>query len=718
MNKKIYNITGFDCPNCAAKSERHLAKHNKIESAHIDFNNDRLYISYNDEELSIVEIKEIIKEVEDDEIEISELEVNKEHEHHSFFNKEILFIGLRIAFVIIAIIIGFTILNKPEYFWINFSLFLVALLVISYDVYLETIEHIIHLEEIIDEHLLMTLTSIGAFIVATVTKDLDVYLEALMVMSLFQIGEIIEHFATHKSKKAVMEAVSLRVETANAIRDNKVLKVKPEELTIGDIVIVSTGEAIPTDGVIIEGEGEIDTSSLTGEFIPIKANKDLEIYSGYIVKSGSIKVRVNKLYKDSAVSKVIELISSSGAKKSKADEFVTKFARIYTPIILLISILVAIIGGALTSLWVEWIILGLKMLLVGCPCAIVISVPLAYFASIGLASKNGIVIKGSNYLDSLNELKKVICDKTGTLTKGEFAISKVVSINGNKEELMDALLAAEYLSTHPLAKAIVKGKNTENLVNLTENFTQIPGLGVSIKYKGETVLAGKIELLKKHNIEVNEAIENGTLIYVSKGNRYLGYVLLNDEIKDGAKEMVNLFNKEKVETILLTGDKENNASILANSLGINKYHGNLLPEDKVGYLEKELSPKYVTAFVGDGINDAASIKEADVGFAMGALGSDVAVNSADVILMNDNPIKVYEAYKISKIARHTAIFNILFALIIKFGIEIAALVTSLVGVAQYVPMWLAALADTGITVILVINSLLILSRKISYKRVK
>lgn len=716
MIKKTYYISGFDCPSCASKSERHLAKHELIHEAIIDFNNDRLYITYKDKELSAEEIKDIIAEVEDDEIEISSLEEHH-HEHH-LFSLDTVFILLRILYVVAALLVGFLALKGDQYFWYSFGVFLSALLVISYDVFFEVIEHIIHKEDIIDEHLLMSLTSIGAFIVASLTKDKEIFLESLMVMTLFQVGEIVEHIVTHKSKDAISSAVRLRIETANVIKDGDIKKVKPEELNLDDVVIVSSGEQIPTDGIIVDGEGLIDTSSLNGEFIPITSKKELEVFAGYIVKSGSLKIKVTRLYKDSAVSKVIDLISSSGAKKSKADEFVTKFARFYTPIILLAAILVGVIGGAISSNWVEWTILGLKMLVIGCPCAIVISVPLAYFASLGLASKNGIVIKGSNYLDELYSLSRVVTDKTGTLTKGEFVISKIVPNNAQEEELIESLIAAEYLSNHPIAKAVINGKNIENIANLTENFTQIPGKGVSITYKGETVLAGSASLLKSHNIVFDEVNEFGVIIYVSRGNKYLGYVCLTDEIKPDAYEMVKLLKKENVEVIMLTGDKEENAKYLANELGISSYHSELLPEEKVTYLEAELKKKGTTAFIGDGINDAASIKESDVGFAMGAIGSDVAVSSADVVLMTDNPSKVYDAHKISKIARRVALFNIISALTIKIGIEVAAIITSLLGHPHVIPMWLAVIADTGLTVLLVINSLLILSRKITHKRVK
>ncbi len=713
--KKSYIISGFDCASCAAKSEAHLNKNEKIESCVIDFSADRLHVTFKNEELTPEEIKKIIKEVEDDPIEIKSIEekVNKK----SIFDKEMIFILCRVLVGVIVTILSLTVFHEEQYFWVNFSLFLFALLVLSYDVYFAVIKHLIHLENPFDEELLMTITSIGAFVVASISKETHLFIEGLMVMMLFQIGEIIEGIATNKSKNAIMSAVSLRVEKANKVIGDNIVTIKPEELNVGDVVIVSTGEQVPIDGYILEGNAELDTSSLTGEFVPISAKKDLEIFAGYIVKSGSIKVEVSREYKDSAVNKVVELITSSGAKKSRADEFVTKFARIYTPIIFAVALLTGLIGGLITKDYQTWLILGLKMLVVGCPCSIVISVPLAYFASVGLASKNGIVIKGTNYLDKLVDLKKVVTDKTGTLTKGVFVITKKYSINNNENELMKYLVAAEALSTHPIGVAICKHQEIDNIVSDVTNYQEIAGKGISILYKGEKVLAGNSKLLEENNIAIEKVKEAGTVVYLAVNNKYLGYVILSDEIKEDAKEMVSLLNKEGINTILLTGDKEDNAKALCEELGITKYKAELLPEDKLHYLEKELDKKHVTAFVGDGINDAASIKEADVGFAMGAIGSDVAVESADIVIMNDNPSKVYDAYKISKIARNTALFNIFFSLFIKIGIEVAALVTSLVGRGDIIPMWLAVLADTGLTVSLVINSLLILYRKIKHKSV-
>ena len=710
MIRKSYEIHGFDCANCAARTERHLNKQDTIDSCVLDFAGDKLHVVYKDKELSIDELKEIIKEVETDEITI--VDKNKKIEKQSIFKKDFWILLARVLFVTLVMVFSHTLLAGEEYFWYVFALYIVGIFVITYDIFYKVINHIIHKENPIDEYLLISLSCVGAFLIATLNHDNMAFMDSLMVVALFQIGKMIESVATNKSKEAIRSAMDLRIEKANLLEGDKVREVSPEELRKGNLVLVTTGELIPVDAVVVSGEGLIDTSSLTGEFVPVEAKKNLEVYSGYLVKSGTLTLRVIREYKDSAVARILELISNSGSKKSKADEFVSKFARWYTPIVFVVSILVGVIGGAITSSWSTWAILGLKMLVVACPCAIVISVPMAYFSALGLASKNGIVVKGTNYLDKLVDIRKIVTDKTGTLTEGEFQIVKVVS--KNKEEMLKYLKASEALSTHPIGKAICKDYEIDQLVS---DFLEKPGLGIEAKVNGKKVYAGNAKLLKDNGVKFEEASENGSIVYCALEDKYLGYVVLSDQIKEDSKYMVEALKKENIEVILLTGDKEENAKALANELGISRYKSELLPEEKRNYLEAELSKDYATGYVGDGINDAASIKIADVGFAMGAIGSDAAVESADVVIMTDHPSKVYESVKIAKIARHTSIFNIVMALTIKLSIEIAAIVTSLLGRGELIPMWLAVLADTGLTVLLVINSLLILYRKIARKSV-
>jgi len=728
MIKKVYNISGFDCANCAAKAEKHLSRDEYIKECRLDFSRNKLYITYKDKELTIDQIKGIIKEVETDDIEVtSVLETKKKSS--KIITKDIIALSIRVLIGILVIILSYTVFNKTNditYFWINFGIYLFAIIVISYDIIFKVIKHIIHLENPIDEYLLITIAVVGAFIIGSLkpfsntsifSYEIHDFMESIMVVTLFQIGRMIEGIATNKSKDAIMHAIDLRVDKATLVLEDKVKEVDPSEIKIDDVVLVKTGDSIPVDGNILEGEGLIDTSSLTGEFVPIAAKKETFVYSGYIVKEGSIKVKATKEYKDSAVAKIIELISSSGERKSKADKFITKFARWYTPIVFICAILFAVIYGLIKGNWSDSIFAGLEMLVVACPCAIVISVPLAYFSAVGLASKNGIVVKGTNYLDELNKMKKLVTDKTGTLTHGSFSINKVEFNNVNEEEFYEYLLAAECLSTHPIGKAICTDRCTHHLAPHVKEFKEIPGKGISCKYNKHSLLAGNYKLMEENDIKVPVILDAGVTLYLAKDNEYLGYVILSDRIKKDAEPMVSLLHNHDIEIVLLTGDKEENAKAISKEIGIDRHYSELLPSQKTEYLEKEMDPnkKYTVAYIGDGINDAASIKLADIGIAMGAIGSDIAVENADIVIMNDDPSKVYDAYKIAKMARNTSIFNLVFSLFIKFSVELLVIIPTLLNSPFQLPMWAAVLADTGLTVLMVLNSLLLLYRKIKRK---
>ena len=721
ITKKTYHISGFDCPMCANKSEKHLSNQECIESCHIDFSTNKMFISYKEKPLSVEEIKKIIAQVESDPLDIKELEGKKEHKE-KLFTKSMWFLLARVVFAIIVLVLNLTLFAQfDNNGWIRFAIYSATTLLLTYDIFWRVILHIKNLRNIIDHNLLISIAVIGATVLAILhLNEGDAHhgthfaMEAMMVVGLFQVGQIVEKVATNRSKLAVMNAVQLRVEYANVVRNNEVIKVDPEELNIGDKVVVSAGEMIPVDGEVVDGSAYIDKSSLTGEFVPVLSDiyNNQEVLAGCIVKTGFITILVKKKYEDSAVAKIIELISNSGEKKSKADEFIAKFAKWYTPAIVLLSVIVLVVGGLITGQWRDYVVSGLEILVTGCPCAIVISVPLAYFAAIGLASKNGIVIKGTNYMDEINNLRKVITDKTGTLTQGVFVIQKVVTADNVKEQdLLNALYAAECLSTHPIAKAICHDVDVKALAAKQSEYKEIAGFGVMTTFEGQTIYAGNIAFMKKTGVNIDAATEQGTIVYCQKDGQYLGYVVLNDEVKKEAYDMVRLLHKEKMEVILLTGDKNENALALQKELGLDRIYSELTPEQKTLILEQEMNNEHHNvAFVGDGINDAPSIMRSDVGFAMGAIGSDIAVQNADVVIMNDNPAKVYESVKIARIARHTAIFNIVFALLVK------AIVAILVIIPQIsIPMMVPVIADTGLTVLLVLNSLFILYRKLSNK---
>lgn len=712
MIKKIYHISGFDCANCAAKAEAHLNRNKAISYARLDFAGNRLYITYKDNALSIDELKKTIAEVESDPLDISENE-GQVKKTKKIFTKNMWILLARILFAVALVGVCFIFQGEKNY-WLRFSLYLTALLVLIYDVFYKVINHIIHRENILDHNLLIVICCAGAFVLGCLESEHmggfhDEHFESVMVVALFQVGRIIESYASNKSKAAIMSAVELRVDYANLLKDGLVSKVKPEELNIGDTIIIKTGELIPTDAVVVEGEAYIDTSSLTGEYVPVLAKVDSALYSGCLIKNGTVTAKVSKKYQDSTVAKIIELISQGGEKKSKADEFIAKFAKIYTPIVCGLAILAFLIGGLITKDWSEWVKIGLEILVTGCPCAIIISVPLAYFSGIGLSSKNGIVVKGTNYIDLLNNMGMLVCDKTGTLTHGSFKIQKIKAININEKEFMNYLYAAECLSTHPIGKAICHGQNLKSLASEQRNFKEVAGYGVESMYKKEHIVAGSPKYLEQFGIKVEYADEVGTIVYLAVKNQYVGYVVLSDEVKEDAQPMVNLLHSDGVEIVLLTGDKEENAKQICNKLGIDRWHSELLPEQKVQIMEQEMgNTKKAVAFIGDGINDAPSIIRSDIGIAMGGIGSDIAVENADIVIMNDDPAKVYDAKKIAKMARNTSIFNIALALVIKFAVMVLALLQ----VLPDIMMMIAVIADTGLTVLLVLNSLVILYRKV------
>ena len=735
--KKTYHISGFDCANCAARTERHLNSKDFISEAKIDFSTNKMYITYCGEVCSLEKLSQVIKEVEDDPLELyEEAQKEKKKETPKVFTSHMWVILLRVIFATAVTLVCVFLLGDLKYNWLRFGLYLFAFGVVGYDIVWKVIMHIRHKINPLDHNLLISLAAIGAFTLCVIQfTHLDAYgehiihnltdtysiamdhaMDALMVVILFQIGRIIEAVATNKSKNAVMKAVELRVDTANLVTDEGIKVVSPEELELEQQILVKVGELIPVDGVIADGEAMVDTSSLTGEFVPVRAVKNDVVYSGCLIKQGQITVIVKKKYADSTVSKIIELITHSGEKKSKADEFIAKFSRFYTPVVVLVSIAVILSFGFATTNWMNAVYQGLEILVTGCPCAIVISVPLAYFAAIGLASKNGIVVKGATYLDKLFNLGTVVTDKTGTLTEGSFSIQIVKPNDVSEEELLETLYVVESLSNHPIGKAIVDGKNFAKISAKVANFKEIAGFGVEGDYEKSHIIAGSNKLLAKYNIEHEIASEIGTVVYVAKDGKYLGYVVLSDKVKDNAKLTVDLLHKNKVETVLLTGDHEDNAKAICAELGIDRYHAELLPDEKTVILEEEIASanKKMVAFVGDGLNDAPSIIRSDIGIAMGGIGSDIAVENADVVIMNDDPAKVYDILKISKIARHTAIFNIVFSLFVKVAVAVLVIIQDFIPGFE-IPMYVAVLADTGLTVLMVLNSLAVLYRRIRRK---
>lgn len=601
--------------------------------------------------------------------------------------KNIVFIS-RIA---ISLIILFISLFTNFEWYIDLTICLIAFLVISYDVLFEAFRNILH-GQIFDENFLMIIASIGAF----ATRE---YPEALMVMTLYQVGEWFNKYSVNKSRKAISELMDIKPESATKLVGDELITVYPEEVNVDDIILVKSGEKIPLDGIVIEGNADIDAKSLTGESKLRSIGVNDEAISGTINQNGLLKIKVSKPYNESTVEKIIELVENASDKKGKAEQFITKFAKYYTPIVVILAL---ILGGLMplflgdTSLYPEYIHRACSFLVISCPCALVISVPLSYFSGIGGASKLGILIKGSNYIEALAKTKKVCFDKTGTLTKGNF---KVTNINNNSNEdiLMLAALG-ETFSNHPIKEAILdyyKGNIDKDLV---QNYKEHPGKGLTFNYNNDLILVGNDKLLLDNNILYNKDDSVGTIIYVAKNNTCLGNIVINDEIKPEAINLVKDLHKDNIEAIMLSGDKNDICKNVSDNLSLDKYYSELLPQEKVERLEENLSEKSTLIYVGDGINDAPVLMRADIGISMGQIGSDAAIEASDVVIMDDDISKVETSISLSKRIMRIVYTNIIFAI----GIKFLVLILGAFGIAS---MWLAIFADVGVAMIAILNAM-------------
>ena len=726
MSKKVvYHISGFDCANCAAKVERFLNKQEIIHSASIDFNNERLYVNYKDEPLQTEDLINLIKEVEDDPLRIEKMQSGR-NVKNSFLNKHFYIMLGRILFsAILMLVVKFTITEKmmeenQNMYVLAAILYGIAALVCLYDIVWKVIRNIVKLRNPIDMNLLLTLSTAGVFTLSILVAnkvmepgnfEVDL-MDGVMVIVLFQIGELFEHIATGKSKDAISNAIDLRADTANLITDNKVVEVKPETLKVGDKIIVRIGEIVPADGEIIDGQGTLDVSSLTGEPMPVDALVGHNALSGSILRSGSITIKVNKVFADSTISKILELVQSSGERKAKAEKFITKFARFYTPIVFFTGILFAVISGLVTHNWTQSIFGGLAILVVSCPCAIVISVPLAYFAGIGLASRRGIVIKGANYLDSLCKVGTLFIDKTGTLTYGNFEVSELVPVKASGKDLEQALLAAESRSNHPIAKSILENYGSDSYYNVYD-FENIIGEGLKATISNDRYVIGNSKLLNNSNIEYTEDNSIYTSIYVCKNDKHIATYNLFDEIKESSKDAIKELNSKNIETYMISGDSKSVCEYIGKEVNIGTVYSNISPVQK-GEIIDENNKNSFTSMVGDGINDAIALSKVNIGIAIGA-GTDVAISSANVILMKNDLNDVNKAIEISK----KTIANIKLSLFWAFFynilcIPIACGALSFINIV-FNPM-IAALAMSLSSICVVLNSLrLNISLKKLYK---
>ena len=582
--------------------------------------------------------------------------------------------------------------NANNYGWLlPFFLYLSLYLYIGYDVLYKAIRNIFH-GEIFDENFLMCLATIGAF-------GIKEFSEGVAVLLLYQIGEWFQDYAVKKSRKSISSLMDIRPDYANLIKDNgKVVEVDPNELKVDDFILIKPGEKVPVDGIIVEGTSSLDTKALTGESLPFHVNVNSKVISGSINLTGLIKVKVEKKFQDSTVSKILDLVENASSKKSKSENFITKFAKIYTPLVVLGAVLLVIIGGAITNEWIAWLQRSLNFLVVACPCALVISVPLSFFAGIGCASKYGILIKGSSYVEKLNKANVFIFDKTGTLTKGNFVISKIYPEN-KKDEILKYAAICEYNSNHPIALAIKKSYTFE--VDNTYDLIDVAGKGLIAKKDNELIFAGNNKLMLDYNINIPDVNEIGTTVYIAKNNQFIGYLVVSDEIKEDSKKLINYLKQNNIKTIMFTGDNEKIASSVANELCISEYKASLLPQNKAEELKNMLNNKNkndVICFVGDGINDAPSLMMSDIGISMGGIGSDAAIEASDIVLMHDDLDSLIIAKKIAKKTLLIVKENIIFAILIK----VLVLILSICG---YAFMWLAICADVGVCLLAILNSL-------------
>ncbi len=605
--------------------------------------------------------------------------------------------GIKIIIALVLFFIALIINFGNE--WINNTIYIISYIIVGLEIVRKAIRNITR-GKVFDENFLMTVATIGAFGVGE-------FPEAACVMLFYQVGELFQSYAVDKSRKSISSLMDIRPDFANVERNSKLQKVDPDDVKLHEIIVVKPGEKVPLDGYVIEGKSSLDTKALTGESLPRNLVEGEEVLSGSINLNGVIKIEVTKEYGESTVSKILDLVENASSKKSKSENFITKFARYYTPIVVIIAVILAILPPLIIKDWAfsDWIYRALSFLVVSCPCALVISIPLSFFGGIGGASKMGILIKGSNYLEQLADTEIIVFDKTGTLTEGVFEVQKVKAIDISEEELLKITAYAENYSNHPISLSVKKAfgkKIDEKQIVKTE---ELSGLGIACRIGEQDVLVGNEKLMNERQIKFTKSVDIGTVLYVAIERKFVGFIVISDKIKkDSAKAIKDLKKNNIKQTVMLTGDRKNVGESVAKQLGLDKVYTELLPDGKVAKVEsllKEKSKKGKLAFVGDGINDAPVLAISDIGIAMGGLGSDAAIEAADVVLMTDEPSKIVDAIHLSKKTMRIVRENIIFAILIK----VIVLILSAFGLST---MWEAVFADVGVSVIAIINALRVL----------
>lgn len=690
-NKEELQLTleGLNCANCARKIEEKVGKMEGVKESNLNFTTTTLNVKLErkvKEEHAINEIKKIVEALEPH-VKVEKKVSGKTNVQRAKFEvKPTLIIGT--ILYLIAVIGDF----KGA---LALILFVASYLLIGGKVVLTAIKNIAR-GQLFDENFLMTVATIGAF-------SISEYPEAVAVMLFYEIGETIQGYAVNKSRSSISSLMDIRADYANIIIDGKEKKVSPETVKVEDIILVKPGEKIPLDGIVVEGESFVDTSALTGESVPRKIAVNDEILSGGINTNGVLKVKVTKKFGESTVSRILEMVENAANKKANTEKFITKFAKVYTPIVVALAILIAVVPSIFIkdALFSSWLYRALVFLVVSCPCALVVSVPLGFFAGIGGASKKGVLVKGSNYLELLKDLETVVFDKTGTLTEGVFTVTEINTNNIQKEKLIEVAAMAESFSNHPIAISIIKEYGKEIDKEVIEEYEEIAGHGIKAVINNEEVLIGNAKLMNKFNISYNEVDSIGTVVYCAINGEFKGSIVISDKIKENAAEaLINLKAAGVKKTVMLTGDNKKTAEKVGEKVNIDEVHSELLPLGKVKEVEKLLKASNKNgrlAFVGDGVNDAPVLARADIGIAMGGIGSDAAIEAADVVLMKDDINALVDAINVSKKTNKILWQNIIFAL----GVKVIVMVLGTFGIAN---MWTAVFADVGVTIIAIINS--------------
>jgi len=699
--KRIYALQGLDCANCAAKIEGAVKKLDCVSFAAVNFISGTLQVDVRDGHLSHVRerIQELVHGFEPG-VAVVERDGAAREQGKDKEDKADLFrlIAGGTVFVTGMLIQHFIPVNG--YFTI--TVFILAYLVLGGEIILRALKNIVR-GKVFDENFLMSVATIGAFIIGE-------YPEAVAVMLFYQIGEYFQGMAVRSSKRSITGLMDIRPDFANVKRNGETTKVPPDTVAIGEIILVKPGEKIPLDGVIVEGASMLDTTALTGESVPRSAKPGDAVLSGCINQNGLLTIEVSKLYGESTVAKIIDLVENAGSKKAPTENFITAFSRYYTPAVVAFAALIAVMPPLLFGgLWADWVNRGLIFLVISCPCALVVSIPLGFFGGIGGASKRGVLVKGGNFLEALNSLDIVVFDKTGTLTKGVFKVTSVQPAGGFSEDaLLGYAAKAEAFSNHPIALSVLKAYNREIDKTGLAEYDEISGRGISVSAAGKKILAGNNKLMTANGIAFNETKDAGTKVYVAVDGVFAGCVVISDEVKSDSRAAVSALKAKGVrKTVMLTGDDPRIAAGIAEELNLDEVYGGLLPHEKVEKVETlsaQKRPKGKLAFVGDGINDAPVLARADVGIAMGGFGSDAAIEAADVVLMTDEPSKLIEAMDIARITKRIVWQNIIFAL----GVKAVFLALSAFGIAS---MWEAVFADVGVSLLAVLNAMRIIFRK-------